>query len=68
MIIIMNPKASEEDVRKVKAVIESKGLEAHLSKGDTYFIVGAVGDTSILDPKKLQVLKGVDRVMKVQNL
>lgn len=28
MIIIMNPKASEEDVRKVKAVIESKGLEA----------------------------------------
>jgi len=66
MIIIMNPKASEEDVRKVKAVVESKGLETHLSKGDTYYIVGAVGDTSILDPKKLQVLKGVDRVMKVQ--
>ncbi|EKQ56471.1 MULTISPECIES: 3-deoxy-7-phosphoheptulonate synthase [unclassified Clostridium] len=66
MIIIMNPKASEEDVRKVKAVVESKGLETHLSKGDTYYIVGAVGDTSVLDPKKLQVLKGVDRVMKVQ--
>jgi 3-deoxy-7-phosphoheptulonate synthase len=66
MIIIMNPKASEEDVRKVKAVVEAKGLETHLSKGDTYYIVGAVGDTSILDPKKLQVLKGVDRVMKVQ--
>jgi len=66
MIIIMNPKASEEEVGKVKAVVESRGLETHLSKGDTYYIVGVVGDTSILDPKKLQVLKGVDRVMKVQ--
>lgn len=66
MIIIMNPKASEEEVRKVKVVVESKGLETNLSKGDTYYIIGVVGDTSILDPKKLQVLKGVDRVMKVQ--
>jgi 3-deoxy-7-phosphoheptulonate synthase len=65
MIIIMNPKASEEEVGKVKAVVESKGLETNLSKGDTYYIIGAIGDTSVLDPKKLQVLKGVDRVMKV---
>ena len=65
MIVIMKPKASEEEVRKVKSVIEGKGLEVNLSKGDTYYIVGAIGDTSVLDPKKLQVLKGVDRVMKV---
>ena len=66
MIIIMNPNATEEDVRKVKSVVEGKGLETNLSKGDTYFIIGIVGDTSVIDPKKLQVLKGVDRVMKVQ--
>ena len=65
MIIIMKPKASDEEVGKVKAVIEAKGLEVNLSRGDTYYIVGAIGDTSVLDPKKLQVLKGVDRVMKV---
>ena len=66
MIIIMNPKATEEEVRKVKSVVEGKGLETNLSKGDTYFIIGIIGDTSVIDPKKLQVLKGVDRVMKVQ--
>ena len=66
MIIIMNPKASDEEVGKVKVVVESKGLETNLSKGDTYYIIGVVGDTSIIDPKKIQVLKGVDRVMKVQ--
>lgn len=66
MIIIMNPKASNEEVMKVKAAVEARGLETNLSKGDTYFIIGVVGDTSIIDPKKLQVLKGVERVMKVQ--
>ncbi|MFL0168455.1 3-deoxy-7-phosphoheptulonate synthase [Candidatus Clostridium helianthi] len=66
MIIIMKPKASEEEIKKVKDIIEGKGLEVNLSRGDTYYIIGVVGDTSIIDPKKMQVLKGVDRVMKVQ--
>jgi 3-deoxy-7-phosphoheptulonate synthase len=66
MIIIMKPKASEEEIGKVKAIIEGKGLEVNLSRGDTYYIIGVVGDTSVIDPKKMQVLKGVDRVMKVQ--
>ena len=66
MIIIMKPKANEEEIGKVKSLVESKGLETHISQGSTYYIIGVVGDTSIIDPKKLQVLKGVDRVMKVQ--
>ena len=66
MIIIMKPKATDEEIRKVKDIIEGKGLEVNLSKGDTYYIIGVVGDTSVVDPKKMQVLKGVDRVMKVQ--
>lgn len=38
MIIIMKPKASEEEIRKIKEIIEGKGLEVNLSKGDTYYI------------------------------
>ena len=44
MIIIMKPNASEEAIEKVKHLIESKGLQAHLSKGDEVTIVGVVGD------------------------
>ena len=40
MIIIMKPNASEEAIEKVKHLIESKGLQAHLSKGDEVTIVG----------------------------
>ncbi len=32
MIIIMKPNASDEAVKKVTNLIESKGLTAHLSK------------------------------------
>jgi len=66
MIVIMKPKASEEEIVKVREFIEGKGLEVDLSRGDTYYIIGLIGDTSIIDPKKIQVFKGVDRVMKVQ--
>ena len=31
MIIIMKPQASKEDVQKVTSLIESKGLQVHLS-------------------------------------
>ncbi|NFA43459.1 3-deoxy-7-phosphoheptulonate synthase [Clostridium botulinum] len=66
MIIIMKPKSSDEEILKIKAIIEAKGLEINISKGDTCCIIGAIGDTSIIDSKKIQVLKGVDRVVKVQ--
>ncbi|WP_428817982.1 3-deoxy-7-phosphoheptulonate synthase (plasmid) [Clostridium butyricum] len=66
MRIIMSPKASEEEIRTIKAVIEAKGLEVNISKGDTYYIMGIIGNTSTIDTKKMKIFKGVDRVMKIQ--
>ena len=66
MIIVMKSDAKEEEIKKVKDIIESKGLLTNLSKGDSYYIVGIIGDTSMIDPKKMQGLQGVDKVMKVQ--
>ena len=40
MIIIMKPQASKEDVQKVTSLIESKGLQVHLSEGSQVTIVG----------------------------
>ncbi|MGL4773505.1 MAG: 3-deoxy-7-phosphoheptulonate synthase [Clostridium sp.] len=65
MIVIMNPSSKEQEINKVISVIESKGLSVHLSKGDTYCIVGIVGDTGNLDGDKLLTYDGVDRVVKV---
>ncbi len=48
MIIIMKPQASKEAVEKVTSLIESKGLQAHLSEGSQVTIVGVVGDRADL--------------------
>jgi len=66
MIIIMNPKCREEQIKKVTDLVESKGLQINLSKGATNCIIGCIGDTSVLDRNMILRVDGVDKVLKVQ--
>jgi 3-deoxy-7-phosphoheptulonate synthase len=66
MIIIMNPKCREEQIKKVIDLVESKGLQINLSKGATNCIIGCIGDTSVLDRNMILRVDGVDKVLKVQ--
>ncbi len=65
MIIIMKPNASEEAVKKVTNLIETKGLQAHLSKGAEVTIVGVVGDKSMLHGSNIEISEGVDKIVNV---
>lgn len=65
MIIIMKPNASLEAVEKVTALIQSKGLQAHLSKGDEVTIVGVVGDKTKLQGSNIEISDGVDKIVNV---
>lgn len=65
MIIIMKPSASEEAVKKVTALIESKGLTVHLSRGSQVTIVGVVGDKTKLHGSNIEISEGVDKVVAV---
>lgn len=65
MIIIMKPNASEEAVGKIKNLIESKGLHAHLSKGTEVTIVGVVGDKTKLQGANIEMAEGVDKIVPV---
>jgi len=66
MVIIMKITASDAEIKKIKLIIEGKGLRSNISKGKDYCIIGAIGDTSILDKDELESLNGVIRIMKVQ--
>ncbi|GAB6168050.1 3-deoxy-7-phosphoheptulonate synthase [Clostridium carnis] len=66
MIIVMNPKCNENEVLQVKRELEKRGLGTHLSQGETYCILGVVGETRALDSNKLLRFSGVDRVLKVE--
>ena len=65
MIIIMKPGASDEAVKKITNLIESKGLQAHLSQGSQVTIVGVVGDKTQLAGSNVEVSEGVDKVVAV---
>ena len=65
MIIVFKPKTSEEDVKKVASTVESKGLTTHIVVGEDVTICGIIGDTTIVDPKQIEVSPVVERVMHV---
>lgn len=65
MIIIMKPNASDEAVKKVADMVEARGLQVHLSKGDEVTIVGVVGDKSKLHGSNIEISDGVDKIVNV---
>ncbi|MEF9950975.1 MAG: 3-deoxy-7-phosphoheptulonate synthase [Clostridium sp.] len=65
MIVIMNPRCSEESVKQVVEYVEGLGLKTHLSQGETFCIVGLVGDTSKVDEDKVAAIEEVDKLLKV---
>ena len=65
MIIVFKPKTSEEDVKKVSSQIEAKGLTTHIVVGEDVTICGIIGDTTIVDPKQIEVDEAVEKVMHV---
>ena len=66
MIIVMNPKCSEREITDVKNELTRQGLGVHLSQGETFCIVGIVGDTRRVDSDSLLTFDGVDKVLKVE--
>ena len=65
MIIILKMKATEQDLGRVVNRIEESGLKVHLSKGTERTIIGVIGDERKMDVQSLEVLPGVERVVRV---
>ena len=66
MIIVMNPKCSEREVADVKNELTKQGLGTHLSQGETFCIIGVVGDTRSIDSNGILTFNGVDKILKVE--
>lgn len=65
MIIVMKPEAEESSIQNIIAIIESKGLTAHLSAGKDVTIIGVVGDKSQLNNENLEIAKDVEKIVQV---
>jgi 3-deoxy-7-phosphoheptulonate synthase len=67
-IIVLRPGATEEALRHILKKLESKGLNAHVSKGTERTIIGVIGDTSKVTEEEedaLRAMTGVENVMRI---
>ena len=65
MIIVMQARASAEQVAAVVARIEAQGYRAHLSKGEETTIIGVIGDDRPIDPAHFELLDGVEKTVPI---
>ncbi|MDD7794941.1 3-deoxy-7-phosphoheptulonate synthase [Clostridium sp. 'White wine YQ'] len=66
MIVILKPKTSKAEVDNLTKAIENLGVEVHPVIGKELMILGLIGDTSKIDPNKIEANRNVERVMHVQ--
>ena len=67
-IIVLKPDATDEALRHLLKKLESKGLNAHVSKGTERTIIGVIGDTSKVTEEEedaIRVMTGVENVMRI---
>lgn len=65
MIVIMKAVATMAETSAVIGHIEERGYQVHLSEGEERTIVGIIGNGSEINKDWLQLMPGVDRVVRV---
>jgi len=65
MVVVMEPKASEEKIQNVISHLKDLGFDIHRSDGVTHTILGAIGDKTGIDIRQLEVLDGVHEVVRI---
>ncbi len=66
MILILKPNTDQQQLDALVSWLGTKGLKAHISRGDYQTIVGLVGDTSQIDIDMMKNLDIVEDAKRVQ--
>ena len=66
MVLILNPKTSKEEIKKLTGELEALGVTVNPVIGTEMSILGLVGDTTKIDSSYIEANPYVERVMKVQ--
>ncbi len=65
MIIIMKPKATEEEISSLCTSLETQGMQIQRNAGVDCVVLGVIGDVAHLDPQDFLIRPGVERIMPV---
>ncbi len=66
MIIVMEPKATQEQIDKVVKAMENKGFRINLNQGEIMTVIAAIGDRRLFQPASVASFDGVREVKLIQ--
>ncbi|KAA3646761.1 MAG: 3-deoxy-7-phosphoheptulonate synthase [Chloroflexi bacterium] len=65
MMIVMQANATQAQISAVVALVESLGMQAHLSSGKDITLIAVVSNTAAIDPDQFLLMPGVDRTFPI---
>ncbi len=65
MVVVMQERATEEQIQKVVAQLVDMGFDVHRSTGALRTVIGAVGGGAKGDPRLVELLEGVQEVLRI---
>ena len=65
MIVVMNQRATQENIDQVVAKIEQAGLRTHPSKGEDRIIIGVIGDKNRIARLEMNMMEGVEKTVRI---
>jgi 3-deoxy-7-phosphoheptulonate synthase len=66
MIVVFKKDADVKEIESLKESLVKKGFHLHESHGENHYLIGLVGDTSVIDPGVLRAQRIVEKVVFVQ--
>ena len=65
MIIIMKAGSTDQQIEAVSEKLKGMGMGSHVSRGIERTVIGAIGDEVKIDMEALEILPGVENVVRV---
>jgi 3-deoxy-7-phosphoheptulonate synthase len=65
MVIVMQHNAKEEDIEETVRLVVKMGYGVNVSRGEERTVIGVIGDERPLDPEHMEMLPGVERVVRI---
>lgn len=65
MVIVMQEKATEEQIQNVISKLVDMNFDIHRSTGVTKTVLGAIGEVRNIDTRNIEVMDGVSEVVRV---
>ena len=65
MVVVMQEQASEDEIQHVIATLVDKEFDVHRSTGALKTVLGAVGGNREFDSGLIEVMEGVQQVLRI---